>query len=424
MATTTGKIAEVLFESVLESYETQMSLMNMCEVFTPGSGDMQNAGNVVWRPVEQHAAVIDGWDLTGQEQDIIEETYPAILGTPKNDFVIERADDLRDMGFWERRGVQSGKKQASELNKQLAVLVKNTGSMFYRSNATNGYEFIGEAQTLYNERQLPTDRYFMMNDRDQLVYASDLASRQTLDGRAESAYATGMIGRDVADFDVYGASFLPNLVGGADPAATVTGAQSFKPDGGSVNTSTGVVTNVDYRTADIPVSASGGYNVGDKVSFANSGTTVKAVGLDDKTDTNQAMTFTIVAKPDSTTITVYPKPIAFDDTALSDIEKQYANIDTTIGNSATVNRLNTDVNAKTNIFWQRDSVEITAGDAPLELLNEFGGMKVISSTLKNGLRMYMVYDGNINNLTFTFRLFTWYGLTNKNPSANGVAVRF
>lgn len=422
---TTGKIVEVLFENALETYEHQMQMLGMVDTFQPDSGNMQNAGNFVWRPVQQHAPIIDGWDLSGEETEIIEETYPAVLGDPKNDFFKQRADDLRDMRFWERRGKQSGKRQASELNKGLAELIGNTGSLFFRSNATSGYDYIAQAQAILNERQVPDEdmRYFMLNDRSTLKFGSDLAARQTLQGRPENTWKTGQIGQNIAGFDVYTGSFLPNLDGGADPATTVTTTISEAPEGGSVST-TGVVTNADYRTADIVVASSASYTVGDRVSFANAGVTVKSLGLADKTNSNQAMTFSIVAIADATHITVFPKPIAADDPALSTLEKAYANINTRILATATVNRLNTGTLEKTDIFWCKNSIEVLGGDAPLQLLAEFDGMKVISETMENGQTMYMVYDGDIATLTFRCRLFTWYGLTNKNPSANGVGISF
>lgn len=421
----TGKIVEVMFENALETYETQDMLLDKVDFVQPAPKDMQNAGNVVWRSVEQQAPTISGWTVTGSEQDIIEQTYPSILGTPENDFVQQRADDLRDTQFWAKRGIASGRKQASTLNRAIADAMAIQGSMFYRSNATSGYNFIGEAQTLMNERQgKMTQRYFLLNDRDNLTFASDLAGRQTLQGRPEETWKKGQIGQNVAEFDVYTGSFLPNLVGGADPATTVTGNQSFAPEGGTVNTATGVVTNVDYRSATIPVAASAGYNVGDKVTFANVGTTVKALGIDDKTDTGVAMTFTIVAKPDGTSITVYPKPIALDDPALTATEKAYANINTRILNLATVNRVNTDASNKTNLFWDKDAIEVIGGTIPANLFKEFDGMKVINSTMKNGQTMYMVYDGNIETMNFRFRLFTWYGITVRDPSRVGVAVTF
>lgn len=425
----TGKIVEVYFEKTIETYEHQMMMLDMVDVFEPDAGTLQNAGNVVWRPVQQHAPILDGWDLTGQETDIIEETYPALLGTPKNDFFSQRADDLRDMRFWERRGEQSGKRQATELNKGIADLITNTGSLFYRSNVTSGYDFVAEAQALLNERQTADDeRYFLLNDRDTLKFASDLAGRQTLQGRPESTWKTGQIGQNVAEFDVYTGSFLSNLAGGADPATTVTADVSEVPEGGSVDPVTFAVTNVDYRVGTIPVTDSSGYEVGDRVSFTNDpgGTPVpvNAIGLADKTDTDQPMTFTIVAKPNATSVQVYPKPIALDDPGLTTLQAAYANINTQILTGAEMNRLNIDTSNKSNIFWCKNSIEVFGGDAPIELLNTFGGMKVISSTMSNGQKMYMAYDGNIDDLSFKCRLFTWWGLTNKNPSANGVALTF
>jgi len=413
----TGKIVEVLYENALETYETQDMLLSLTNFFEPESGSMQNSGNFVWRPVQQHAPIIDGWDLTGLETDIIEETYPAILGTPKNDFVQQRADDLRDMTFWKRRGQQSGRRQASELNQAIANAVRTQGSLFYESNAASGYDFIAEGQAIMNERQGEhTQRCYVLNDRANLKFASDLAGRQTLQGRPESTWATGQIGQNVAEFDVYTGSFLPTLAASAG-STTVTGDQSFAPEGGTVDAVTGVCTNVDYRSATIPVAASAGFALGDKVTFAG----VNAIGLDDKTDTGQLMTFTITAIPNGTSVTVYPKPIALDDPGLTALEQAYANIDTQITNTTVMAAINT-TGGKSNLFWDKDAVEVLGGNIPANLFKEFDGMKVISETMSNGQTMYMVYDGNIADMTFRYRLFTWYGVTIRDPRRCGVSI--
>ena len=426
-ALSTAKSVEVLFEKALEIYEHQMQMLDLVDVFTPDPAAFQNSSNIIWRPVQQNAPIKDGWNLTGKFGDVIEVYYPATLEEPHNDAFQLRADDLRDMRFWERRGEQSGMQQATFLNQNLAELVANQGSLFYRSNTALGYDFVGSAQTLLNERQVSSEmRCFVLNERDRQTYARELADRETLAGRAEGAYSTGMIGKNVADFDVYSGSYLPTLAGGASPDTTVTGNQSFKPEG---TTTVGAATvNVDYRVANIPVANSASYNVGDKIQFTNTTGTplgaVRALGLADKTDTGQAMTFSIVAKPSATMISVYPKPIAADDSTLDDEEEAYANINTTIKNEATVVRLNVDASARTNIFWAKDSIEVIGGDAPIELLAEFGGQQVISSAMSNGQKMYLAYDGDIDTLTFKCRLFTWWGLVNKNPMANGVGIRF
>jgi len=425
MALSAGKIAEVMFEKYKETYEHQMDLLPLTNFHEPSGADMQNAGNVIWYPIQQHAPVKSGWDLTGEETGIIEETYPAVLGDPNNDLVQQRADDMRDQRFWERRATQSAKRQATELNKDLATAMMNQGSLFYRSNATSGYSFIAEAQALMNERQnYGDDRYFMLNDRTNLVFGDDLAGRQTLQGRPEDTWRTGQIGKNVAEFDVYVGSFLPNLDGGADPAVTITGDQSFAPSGGTVNATTKVVTNVDYREASLVVNDSSLVTVGDKFQLENSGTAINALGQADKTDTLQPMTFTVIEITDSTHIKVYPKPIAADDSALSDLEKAYANIDTQILNGATLTRLNIDTSAKTNLFWEEGAVEVLGGTIPADLFQEFDGMKVIHDTMDNGQELYMIYDGNMITMNFRYRLFTWYGITICSPANCGVAINY
>lgn len=425
----TAKIAEVLFENALDTYQEQTQMMDLVEVFKPSSGDMQNAGNVVWRPVEQHAPILPGWDLTGQEQDIIEEAYPAYLGTPANDFVRQRADDLRTTSFWEKRGRASGKQQATELNRALAEHVAKTGSIYYEYAGTSGFDFVAQAQAIMNERQCRSTsadmRNFVLNDRSNLKYAGELAARQTLQGQPAETWKTGQIGGNIAEFDIFTGSYLPTLAGGANPGSATVAAYDFVPEGGSVNAVTNVVTNVDYREAVITVVAGAGYAVGDKVSISNGGAVIESIGVSDKSLTGQPMTFAVVAI-NGNNLTIWPKPIAWDSRpaaqggngTITATQAASANVNTSITNGATVDRLNL-VNHKANIFWAKDSVEITGGDIPAELMAQYDGMKVVSSQMKSGQTMYMVYDGDIATMNFRFRVFTWYGLTNANPSANG-----
>lgn len=428
MALTTGKIAEVMFDMYVETYKKQGVMLDLVDSETVDAGTLQNAGNTVWYPVQQHRPILTGFDLTGQEQDIIEETVPISLGTPNNDFISQRIDNMRDTRFWERAGQQAANQQMTQLNSDLARLIVNTGSLFYRfdtSASKNGFEFCSQGQTLLTEREVydTMGRNFLLNPRDHQTFAGELSGRQTLGSKAdrsENAYATGNVGEYVASFDIYEGSFLPNLEGGADPGTTVTATVSLKPEGGTVDPVTNTVTNTDYRRGTIPVTASAGYNVGDYVTFSG----VNAIGLASKENTNQLMTFKIVGIPNGTSVEVFPKPIAADDPALTALEKAYANIDTQIASGATMNRLNTDASAKTNVFWTKDSIKMIGGEVPWSLMSEFDGNKVLSEQIAPGITAYMVYDGNIATATFRYRIFVWYGLSNFNPMANGVGVTF
>jgi hypothetical protein len=425
-ALTTGKTIEIIFEKAIETFEDQDLLLPLVTQITPDKGKLQNSGNVIWRPVEQHRPIQSGWSMSGLKQGIIQEEYPAVLGTPQNDVVELRVDDMRDITFWENSARKGAIQQATVLNTAIATDIKNQGSLYYRSNETSGLDFISSAQVIMNERQATkTDgRYFLLNDRDNKTFASDLGARQTLQGMPEQVWKTGQLTQNVCEFDVFTGSFLPLLTGGAAISTTVTGNQSFAPQGGTVNTTTKVVTNVDYREMDVPVAASASYSVGDKVNISNGATTIKALGLSDKVNTGEAMTFTVISKPDATTLKLFPKAIALDDAALSTLQKAYANVDTTMLNGATVDRINSDASARTNLFWEKSAIEVMGGAIPAELFSTFSGKKVLQESMSNGLEMYMLYDGDITEMTFEYRIFVWYGITVCNPSNCGVAITY
>lgn len=427
MSLSSGKIAEVVFENFVETYEHQMLMLDLVDAESYDEAKLQNAGNTIWYPVQQHRPVLTGFDLTGQEQGIIEETYPISLQDPNNDLIEQRIDDVRDMRFWERAGQQAGYRQATELNKDISDLIGNTGSLYYEfdtSASKSGFDFISEAQALITERQVYKTMgcNFLLNPRDTQTFAQDLAGRQTVRGRPEDTWLTGQIGSNVAEFDVFTGSFTSNQVA-TTATTTTTAAVSEVPEGGTVDPTTKVVTNVDYRRGSLPVTSSAAFSVGDVVTVDNAGTFVESVGLADKTASGQAMTFKVVGIPDASTLEVFPKPIALDDPALTELQKAYANIDTQITSGANVTTINTN-GGRQNLFWAKDSIQVMGGEAPWQLMNEFGGMKVVSRSLTNGVTLYMVYDGDITKATFRYRLFVWYGLANRNPQANGSAVTF
>ena len=220
----------------------------------------------------------------------------------------------------------------------------------------------------------------VLNDTHLQAYAKDLAGRQTLQGQPGDTYqkASCTLALLASTLCRQARSACWQVVLTLQLLLPATSHLAQSPVG-SVSASGGTVTNIDYRTATIPVAASASYNVGDRVTFANGGVTVKAVGRDDKTVTDEAMTFVIVSKPSGTSIEVWPKPIAFDDPALSTLDKAYANINTRILNAATVDRVNVDTSTQPSIAWQKDSIEVLAGEMPMEKLGEWGGMKVAKS---------------------------------------------
>lgn len=419
MALTTAKAVTVLFDEVLDRMGMEMQMARTASVFKPDGALMQNSNNTIWRQVEQNAPVKTGFDMTGQFGNVIELSYPATLETPKNDAFELRADDFRDEQFTRRRGKAAAKRLMADMNQRIATVVRDTGSLFYRKalTATTGYSFVSEADSILVERQSWTGdgTSFFFNPRSYNVAAQDLAARGTLSGRPEEAWATGMVGRDIAGFDVYKSAYNQTLDGGASPATTVSATVSLKPLANQ--TVAGQILPIDYRSGDVSFTSAAGFTVGDRIKF----TGVNSLGMLDKTDTGQEMTFCIVAI-NANVVTVYPRPIALNDAALTADEKAYANIATQITSGAVPVRLNTDTIAQTNAFWANDSIEVIAGSAAWPELGNLSGFKVVSETMDNGIPIYMAYQGDIATMNLKVRVFTWYGVTNRDPSRNGIAI--
>lgn len=419
MAVNSLKTVVTFFDDVLQQMNDDFTYAGLVDVETINPGTMQNANDIYWRNVEQQRPIIEGRDLTGLETGTIEQGYPLRLEDPKNDFMEYNIQNLRDEGFMRRAAVASAKKQNAYLNKRIAELVANTGTLTYESSAA-GFDFIAEADTLMTERGCYRGEgsTFFLNPRTNQVMASDLASRSDLSGRPEGAYATAMIGKNVAGFDVYRAPTYGTILQRVNVTGGTVAANVTEVPEGYVSAGIDSIQNVDYRVGSISVGLAEGANfqVGDVITVAG----VNALNLMDKTDTGELMTFRVVAKSGDT-LTVYPKPIAANQAGITTEQAAYANISTAIVTGMAVAATNVN-GGQANSFWANDSICVVNGDEPFELLNEFDGMKVVSETLDNGVKLYMGYDANLATVNARVRLFTRWGLVNKDPSRNGNAV--
>lgn len=415
MASETLKTLIALFDKTGKQMEDNFSYAKAVEVDTHPGADLQNSNNVYWRNVEQQRPGIQGWDMTGLEAPIIEQGYPLALSEPWNDFIPVRVDDLRNKGFLDRASRASADKQNSILNKGVSDLVTDTGSLYYES-ASADFDFVAEADTLLTERQAyrGMGSSFFLTPRNNQLMAGNLASRTLYpENRSENAYGSALIGENVAGFDLLRAPTYGNVAASAY-SSTLAADVLNVPEGADLSGASPV--NVDYRQGTVTVASAAGLAVGDVVTMG-----VNSLGLSDKTDTGQLMTFKVTAI-NGTTVNVFPKPIAETQAGITAEQAAYANIASPILSGATIEAVNV-TGGQSNAFWSNDSICVVNGDAPLELLNEFDGMKVVSETLANGVKLYMAYDANLATLNCRVRMFTWYGLVNKDPSRNGVAIK-
>jgi hypothetical protein len=429
MGLSTAKGISIMFDEICELWDANNIMARQCDVVDFSAPLMQNSSNTVWREVEQMAPVKEGWDMTGLFGDVIQRSYPSSLGEPLNDAFQLRADDFRDDRFMKNRAKSAVNKLAADQNARIAQLVVDTGSLAYVSTVAD-YTHLAQAETIMDTNEISGmgDRSFFLKPVNHEAIAADLAKRGTLSGRPEGAYGKSMIGRDIAGFDAFRLNALPSLAG-STTVATVTGDQSFAPTGNETN-SDGTVVPVDYREAVVIISDSTGLKRGDKLTF---GTDIFDVSLANKIQSDRLTTFTIVEVIDGTNIKIFPKPIAWDerpiadggDGSLSAEEAAYANVSTGLKGAdvlAVVNLTATKALWQPDAFWTNDSIEIVAGNAPFEFMSQMDGFTVIKETLDSGVTVYMMYQGSIATANLDCRVFTWYGLVNRKPDHNGIAL--
>lgn len=426
MALSIASTLQIAFDEVLDRMEEQQQAAQLASKRNVSGAELQLSSNGTWGTVQQQAPIKSGFVVTDADYgSAIVQNYPVALDQPDSALLGIRADDLRDDSFMKQWARTSSSRLLAEQNSKIANLVTNTGSLFYRAAVdgnigSNGYDAIKQAHIMMKERQLACDGLtVLLNDRDAGRLSSDLANRSNMSGLPESTYKNGLIASQIAGADIYEASYLPTITGGASVSgAEVATTVSFKPE--SHVMVAGTKQPVDYRiSGDIPVNAAAasGLNVGDWIEFAG----VEACGLHDKTPTGEAQTFKIVSKNGSN-IKVYPKPIALDDPDLDDDEKAYANVTTRITANTAIIRKNTDVSKRANIFWADDSIQILNANSGVEKLKEFADQTILMETLSSGTTVYFIYGSDMNGLSLNLRLFTWNGITNVDPSRNGSFV--
>ncbi|ALX96067.1 coat protein [Serratia fonticola] len=423
MALNEGQVITYMVDEIIETVENLTPMAQRVGKYTPPAGDMQRSQNTVWMPLEQEAPTQQGWDLTGQATGILELSVKCNMGVPDNDFFTLRADDLRDERSLRRRIQASGQKLANNVETSIAKQAVEMGSLVVTSSdpigsATTGWDFISEAEALIFSRELnrSSGLSYFFNPTDYRGAGQDLTGKDFFGRIPEEAYKSGTIQRQVAGFnDVLRSPKMPTLPASTATGITVAGAQKFKPQAWVADTD-GNRENVDNRTAVVTLSSGTGLKRGDKISF----TGVKFLAQMAKNVLTQDATFSVVAV-NGAQVTITPKPVALDDTSLLPEEKAYANVNTSLADTMTVNILNT-TTAQSNVFWADDSIRLVSQPIPInhEL---FSGMKTQSFAIPNvGINGVVAYQGDISTLTGKCRIALWYAPTAVRPEAIGVGL--
>ena len=419
MALSEGKIITIMADQAIEVLSNECPMAAQVTHYQPSASEMQRSNNTYWLEVEQETELLDGWDITGKDNGIIQPVVPCTLGEPENDFFALRADDVRDERSLRNRMTTAYKKHASSVEASIANNAARTGSLCVTAGdiVNGGWDFLADADELLVSRELQTTSgtSFYMNPTDYKKAGGDLAGKDMYGRIPEDAYTSGNLQNQIAGFNsVYRSPKLPTLKG-SSATAKVNGAQSFKPQASETDVD-GNPKNIDHRVAVVPMKPGHGLKDGDKISYAG----VKFLSQMTKNLLTHDATFSVVAV-NGNNVTIMPKPIALDDASLSREERAFANVNTTLTDDMAVTVINAK-DAQTNVFWADDSITLVSQPIPAnhELLS---GMKVMPFSVPNvGLNGVVAFQGDIGTMAGKARTMVWYAACNKRPEASGIGI--
>lgn len=413
-----SKEERVAFEEILEGFNDALVLSRNVARYPVPDAQMERSGDTIWRPMPYIAQSYDGMDQTANFDDATQLSVPATLGYSKSSPWQMDAKELRDALQEGRLGEAAKQKLASDINVAIMNVAALQGTLVVkRTAAASGFDDVAACEALMNEQGVPSfDRALALSTRDYNGMASNLAGRQTMQGKPVAAYERAYVGM-VASFDTWKLDYANRLAaaagGGALTVDTQASAGNYHTPVATRTAATGERTNVDNRYQQITISATTNVAAGDCFTIAG----INAVHHITKGDTGQLKTFRVISVDDGTTLTISPPIIS--NQGGTDAEAQYQNVTVTESATAAIVFLNT-VAASINPFWQRDALEILPGRYAVPPGG--AGMDVMRGTTDQGIELMLSKQTDINTLKTKYRADVLFGVVNKQPEMSGIML--
>lgn len=413
-----SKEERVAFELLLEGFQDALVLSRNVSIYNTDQVTMERTSDTIWRPQPYISQSFDGTDQTTNFKDYTQLAVPARIGYSKSVPWVLTTKELRDALQEQRLGEAAKQKLASDINVAVMRVAALQGTLVVkRSTAASGFDDVAQAEAIMNEQGVQAfDRYMALSTRDYNSMASNLAGRQTMQGKPVTAYEKAYVGT-VASFETYKLDYANRLQAAAGGAGITistldAGGNVYTPKA-TTTASTGEVGNVDNRFQSVTVSSTTNVVAGDCFTVA----TLNAVHHITKQDTGQLKTFRVISVDSATTMTISP-PIISNQVA-NDASAEYQNcvIGTKAANSAIV-FLNT-VAGYANPFWQKDALELLPGRyaVPTD-----AGTAVMRASTDQGIELVMQKFYDINTMKIKYRLDTLFGVVNKQPEMSGIIL--
>lgn len=413
MSNNFSKEERVAFEQMTEGFHDMLVMSRLVQKYTSDQQAMERSANIIWRPMPYIAQSYDGTDQTGNFGGYTQLSVPASINRVKSVPWTMTALELRDALQENRLGDAAKTKLASDINVAVNNSVTALGSLVVkRTSAASGFDDVAQIDSIYNEQGIGADnRYAAFASRDYNSMASNLAGRQTMQGRPETAYDKAYIG-EVSNFDVYKLDYSPRINAAAGGAITIGAANQFYVPQATVASSYGEVTNVDNRFQTIQVSATASVAPGDCFQVAG----VDSVHHITKQDTGQPKTYRVVSVVDGTHLQITPPFISAQGGSLAEV--CYQNCSATPAQGAAITWLNT-AGSALNPHWKKEAVELLPGRfvPPTD-----AGAQILRATTEQGIEISLEKFYDIDTKLTKYRADVFFGVAVLNTEMCGVEL--
>ena len=417
MANEFNKEERVAFELMMEGFQDALVMSKNVSVYNTDSMTMERTGDAIWRPQPYIAQAFDGMDQSDNFKSGTQLSVPATLGFQKSSPFVLDAKELRDALQEQRLGKAAKDKLASVINQSVMNVAAMQGSLVVkRTVAATGFDDVALCEAIMNEQGVPfEERYLSLSTRDYNGMASNLAGRQTMQGRPETAYDRAFVGT-VSSFDTFKLDYANRIsaatASGITINTTAAGSNNYVPKATSVAV-TGERSNVDNRFQQVTVNITTNIKAGDCFTI----TGVNAVHHITKQDTGQLKTYRVISVDSSNAMTITPPLVTNQNPTDSSAAYQNCVVNTPASNSAIV-FLNT-VSAFANPFWQKDAIELLPGKLAVP---SDAGAAVLRNTTDNGIEVVFMKWFDIKTAKTLYRLDTLFGVVNKQPEMSGLIL--
>lgn len=418
MANSFSKEERVAFENLLEGFQDALVLSRNVSIYNTDQTMMERTNNTIWRPQPYIARSYSGTDMTSNFTDYTQLSVPATIGFNQSVPWIMTATELRDALQESRLGDAAKQKLASDINVAVLNVASAQGTLVVkRVSAASGFDDVAQCEAIFNEQGVQDfDRYLALSTRDYNGMASNLAGRQTLQGKTLTAYDRAFIGQ-VASFGTYKLDYANRIgvaSGGAITIDTRDSAGNYQiPKAVTSSPTTAERLNVDNRFQTVTVSQTTYVQPGDCFTIAG----VNAVHHITKGDTGQLKTFRVISITSGTQMVISPGIVSNQVASAAGSEYQNCVVNTKAANSAIV-WLNTAA-APINCFWQKDAIEILPGRYAVP---SDAGANVMRASTDQGIELVMQKQYDINTMKTRYRLDTIFGVVNKQPEMSGIIL--